>query len=167
MSNFEFVKIPDLSNFTRETCFNCNIFLQQIGNCGCLTHLFEQIVIFLMYSFWKNNNIYSLNWANYTERLFFALLHENFTLCSPKISCTRARLLSLVTNTTSVPALLQFSKKISSAPENLTCGATIFKHNIHVASDWHSNHVSHSYHILPIIIEKLSSDCLEVRRAFV
>ena len=50
LSNFEFVKIPNLLNFTRETCLNCNIFLQQIGNCRYLTHLFEQIVIFLIYS---------------------------------------------------------------------------------------------------------------------
>ena len=47
LSNFEF---PNLLNFTRETSLNCKKILQQIGNCGCLTHLFEQIVIFLMYS---------------------------------------------------------------------------------------------------------------------
>ena len=47
LSNFEF---PNLLNFTRETSLNCKKILQQFGNCGCLTHLFEQIVIFLMYS---------------------------------------------------------------------------------------------------------------------
>ena len=31
LSNFEFVKIPNLLNFTRETCLNCNIFCNKLG----------------------------------------------------------------------------------------------------------------------------------------
>ena len=113
------------------------------------------------------NNIYSLNWANYTERLFFVLLHENFTLCSPKISDTSAAPDSRDKYNVCASVVAIFQKNIISPWKPDVWRETIFKHNIHVTSDWHSNHISHSYHKLPIIIEKLSSDCFEVRRAFV
>lgn len=50
LSYFEFVKIPNLLNFTQETCFNCNIFLQQIGNCFFLLIFLNKLSFFFMYS---------------------------------------------------------------------------------------------------------------------
>ena len=75
--------------------------------------------------FGKNNNICSLNWANYTERLFFALLHEYFTLCSPKISYTSAAPETRDKYNVCASVVAIFQKNIIS-PENLTCGARLF-----------------------------------------
>ena len=62
---------------------------------------------------------------NYTERLFFALLHEYFTLCSPKISYPSAAPETRDKYNVCASVVAIFQKNIIS-PENLTCGARLF-----------------------------------------